>query len=144
MNTAKRFENHIEEGTVRKISPDVNRAKFLKQEAIKRYRFLKELLEKLGTREDNANYIVENCYNTLSELLRSKMLEKGFSASGLGAHEAEVSFMRNLSFPDSDIIFMNDLRYFRNGILYYGKILDKEYAEKVLNFTKRTFSLLIK
>ena len=90
-------------------------------------------------KDDNANYVVENCYNILSELLRAKMLEEGYSASGIGAHEAEVSFMKKLNFPDSDIIFINDLRYFRNGIRYYGKILDKEYAQQVLDFMSRIF-----
>ena len=32
---------------------------------------------------------------------------------------------------------MTQLRYFRNGILYYGKTFDSEYAEKVIDFTKK-------
>jgi len=30
---------------------------------------------------------------------------------------------------------LKQLRYFRNGILYYGSSLDAEYAEKVVEFT---------
>ena len=34
------------------------------------------------------------------------------------------------------------MRYFRNGMLYYGTILDKDYAEKVIGFTKRNYLIL--
>jgi len=57
------------------------------------------------------------------------------------SHEAEVSFMRNLGFSESDVLFMNELRYFRNGIKYYGKIFDNDYAQKIYDFLIR---LLIK
>ena len=137
MKGIKNFEEYIEDGTVNKIKPDINRAKFLRQEVDKRFDFLKVLLDRIGLKEDNANYFIENCYNILSELLRAKMLIDGHSASGFGAHEAEVAYMKNLCFPDSDVIFMNDLRYFRNGIQYYGKIIDKEYADKILSFTNK-------
>ena len=142
MRPIKSFESFIEDGTVRRIRPDKNRASFLRKEAEKRKIFLGELQEKIGVREDNANYIIENCYDILFEMLRAKMLESGYSASGLGAHEAEVSFMKNLLFADEDVLFMNDLRYFRNSILYYGKILDKEYANKVLDFLSKIYHII--
>lgn len=65
------------------------------------------------------------------------MLRKGFNSSGQGAHEAEVSYMRKIDFSDNDVRFADQLRYFRNGIVYYGKILDAEYAKKVVKFMKR-------
>ena len=136
------FESFIEDGTVRRVTPDLNRASFLRKEAEKRMVFLRKIQQKVGVSDDDANYVVENCYNVLSESLRSRMLESGYSASGLGAHEAEVAFMKNLLFSDADIIFMDNLRYFRNGILYYGKILDKEYADKVLDFVNRIYKKL--
>ena len=139
MKPIKDFKEFIKNGVIKRISPDVNRALFLKKEGEKRKIFLNEIKKKIGLNDNNANYIVENSYNILSELLRAKMLTLGYSASGLGAHEAEVSFMRTLSFTDAEVIFMNDLRYFRNGILYYGKILDKEYAEKVLAFMEKIY-----
>ena len=142
MKPIKDFKEFMKDGTVRKITPDLNRALFLKKESERRKIFLDELKRKIGIKDDNANYIIENSYNVLSEILRAKLLESGYSASGLGAHEAEVSFMKNLSFQDSDVIFMNDLRYFRNGILYYGKVLDKEYAERVLGFLNKIYPKL--
>jgi hypothetical protein len=71
------------------------------------------------------------------------MFEKGFKAIGNGAHEAEVSFVKSLNFSDHDIQFLNDLRYVRNGVIYYGKLLEKIYAEKVFNFTKKKYKVLL-
>ena len=76
------------------------------------------------------------------EVIRARMLLEGYNASGHGAHEAEVSFLRILNLKENDVQFADQLRYFRNGMLYYGTILDKEYAEKVIEFTKRLYQKL--
>ena len=76
------------------------------------------------------------------ELIRAKMLLEGYNASGFGAHEAEVSYLRVLGFNENDVQFADQLRFFRNGMLYYGTILDKEYAEKVVAFTKGAYAKL--
>jgi len=34
------------------------------------------------------------------------------------------------------------MRFFRNGMLYYGTILDEEYAEKVCNFLNKIYPKL--
>jgi hypothetical protein len=39
---------------------------------------------------------------------------------------------------------MNSLRYFRNGILYYGERFDAEYAKKVLGFLEKVYPRLKK
>ena len=75
-------------------------------------------------------------------LIRAKMILDGYNASGLGAHEAEVSYARILAFEEKDIRFLDQLRYFRNGILHYGINLDKEYADKVIIFMKDNYSKL--
>ena len=76
------------------------------------------------------------------EIIRAKMLLEGYNASGIGAHEAEVSYMRILGLGEKDVQFADQIRFFRNGMLYYGTILDKEYAEKVIEFTKRIYNKL--
>ncbi len=72
-------------------------------------------------------------------LIRAKLFAEGYSSSGQGAHEAEVAFARNLKFTEKEIEFLDQLRYLRNGILYYGKRVDKEYADKVIEFTKKKY-----
>ncbi len=76
------------------------------------------------------------------ELIRAKMFSDGFAATGKGAHEAEVSYMAKIGFGSNDVEFANDLRWFRNGIMYYSKKLGKSYAKKVLDFLERIYPLL--
>ena len=47
-----------------------------------------------------------------------------------------------LGFDEKDVQFADQLRFFRNGMLYYGTQLDKAYAVKVIEFTKRIYTKL--
>ena len=142
MRAIKNFDEFIKERIVKKQSIDKSRAEFLVKEAGNSYSNLLEKIQKIGLRENNANDFVKSCYDILMEIIRAKMLLEGYNASGIGAHEAEVSYMRILRFAEKDVQFADQIRFFRNGMLYYGTILDKIYAEKVIEFTKRTYSLL--
>jgi len=137
MRAPKNFEEYVEKGVVRKQTPDKARAENLAKEADRKHNSLKMVLEKIGLINENANDVIEDCYDIIINLSRSKMFLEGFSASGKGAHEAEVAYLRRLDFSEVEIDFINQLRYFRNGILYYGKLFDKEYAEKVVDFMEK-------
>lgn len=134
MRPLRRFEDFLKFGIVKRTTPNTARANSLIEEAEKRKKFLDELNSKLNLSDENANYFIETSYDILIELARAKLLIVGFSSSGEGAHEAEVAYMRNMGFPENEVRFMNDLRYFRNGVKYYGKGLDKDYGKKVLDF----------
>ncbi len=138
------FEEYINSKIILKRSPDLLRAKSLTDEAKQRKKYADSVAEKIGINNENANYIIESCYDILMELIRAKLLLAGYFSSGEAAHEAEISYLRNLKFKDNDIRFLNDLRFFRNGILYYGKKFDKEYAEKVVSFMKENYEKLLK
>lgn len=142
MRVLKPFEEFLEAGIVKRRTPDISRARSLLEEAEKRQKFLDEINEKIGLSDENANYFIEVSYDILISLVRAKLLADGFSSSGEGAHEAEVSYMHKLNFPESDIRFMNDLRFFRNGIKYYGEEFDSEYAKKVLVFLGANYPIL--
>lgn len=137
MKAIRNFDEFIKEGTVKMQIPDKSRAEFLIKEAEQNYLYLLELINKIGINNNNANNYIKNCYDILMELIRAKMLIKGYNASGYGAHEAEVSYMRILGFKETDVQFADQIRFFRNGMLYYGKIFDKEYAEKVFSFLNK-------
>ncbi len=134
MKTPRKFNEYVEDKIVRKQSPDSSRANSLLKEAKNSYDYLMEIKKKIGITDKNANNIIKDSYDIIMEIIRAKMLEKGFNSSGRGAHEAEVAYLRELGFSETKVLFCNQLRYFRNGMLYYGKSFDKEYAEKVLNF----------
>ena len=114
------FEEYLKEGIVKKQRPDVSRAKFLIEEANKSFLGLKQRIEKIGINELNASSIVKDSHDIILELIRAKMLLGGFSASGTHAHESEVAYMDKLGFSKTEIEFMNEIRYLRNGVLYYG------------------------
>ena len=48
----------------------------------------------------------------------------------------------NLGFSEHQVRFLDELGTIRNGIKYYGRRFDKEYAKKVLDFMKETYSKL--
>lgn len=110
---------------------------------LKKYKSLNQILDKIGVNELNAHEIIEYGYDILVYLIRAKLYEDGFSSTGEGSHEAEVSYLRNLGFSENEVTFMNNLRYFRNGIKYYGKVLDSDYAKKVLTFLNKIYLRLL-
>ena len=134
----KTFEEHIEDNIIIKISPDKERSENLYLESKRKLGYLDKKIEKLGF-EDNCNDYVEDCYNILMYLIRSKMIFNGYNTTGKGAHEAEVSYSKKLGLNSMELEKLNNLRYFRNGILYYGKTFDKEYALDIIKFTKKIF-----
>lgn len=144
MKAIRNFEEFINDNIVKKQSPDKSRANFLIKESEMSYFLLNDLLIKLKLNEETANMFVKSCYDILMELIRAKMLLNGYNSSGFGAHEAEVSYLRKLNFNEIDVQFADQLRFFRNGMLYYDTILDKEYALKVIDFTKKNYHKLRK
>jgi len=139
MKAIKKFEEFLKEGIVKIQNPNKSRAEFLIKSAKQSYENLFENINKIGIRDNNANDYVKTCYDLLMEIVRAKMLLKGYNASGIGAHESEVSFMRELGFKETEVQFVDQMRYFRNGMLYYGTMLDSEYAKKVISFTKEFY-----
>ncbi len=134
MKLPKEFDYYLNKGIIRKVSPDKSRAEFLINESNLSLEGLNERVRIIGINEKNANSIIKDCYDILMELVRAKLLLKGYSSSGNYAHEAEISYLKEIGFIEKDISFFNELRYFRNSITYYGKILNKEYAQKVFYF----------
>jgi len=142
MNPLKQFDDFLKEGVVRRQSPDKEKAKFLIEEAENSYLSLLDMLKKVSINNQNANTFIKNAYDPIMELIRAILLIKGFNSSGSHAHEAEVAYLRKLKFSEADVEFANQLRYFRNGIMYYGTILNEEYTKKVVEFTKKIYPKL--
>ncbi|MBU0761312.1 MAG: hypothetical protein KJ600_03820 [Nanoarchaeota archaeon] len=144
----KRFDDFLESGIVKKRTPDKSRSGFLFgflfDESAKDYAFLLELVKKIPINESNVNIVVKQCYDVIMQMVRGQMLLQGYHARGAGAHEAEVSYLVNLGFSEKDVEFVDQIRYFRNGMLYYGTIVDLEYAKKVVEFLERVYDRLKK
>lgn len=142
MKLPKEFEYYVQRKIIKKQMPDKSRAEFLIKESEKSLQGLRKRVDVMGIDEFNANSIIKDCYDIIMELIRAKMFLEGYSASGSFAHEGEISYLKKLKFSENEISFLNQLRYFRNAITYYGKILDKEYAEKIYSFLNKIIGRL--
>ncbi|MFH1249073.1 MAG: hypothetical protein V1660_02885 [archaeon] len=63
MRLPREFKEYLKEGTIKKVSPDKPRAKFLVNESKNSLEGLKERVQKLGINGKNANSIVKDCYD---------------------------------------------------------------------------------
>jgi len=142
MKLPKEFNYYLKLGIIKKSSPDNSRAEFLTEEAETSLEGLNERIKIIGINNKNANSIIKDCYDIIMELIRAKLFSNGYSSSGNYAHEAEVAYLFELKFDEKIISFLNELRYYRNSVTYYGKILDKEYAEKVYDFLNKIIKRL--
>ena len=136
----KHWEEFITLGIVKTQTPNKERALSLIEEATKKKEFLQISLDNIPASKMNANFVVDYCYDIMMELIRAKMFLDGFNAGN--SHEAEVSYLRQLNFPEASVQFLNEMRYYRNGTKYYGTILQKEYAQRVLEFTNNIYPKL--
>lgn len=144
MSGVRNFEEFLKENVVKKQSVDKSRSEFLAKESKNSYNSLLKIVKEIGIDEGNSNMFVKLCYDIIMEMIRAKMLLEGYNASGFKVHEAEVSYLRVLNFNERDVQFADQLRFFRNGIVYYGTQLDKVYAKKVIDFTREIFHKLNK
>ncbi len=142
MTLLKKFEEFVQSGVVKTQSPDPERARSLLKEAEEQEVFFRKVVESLSFEHVLPNFVIGTCYDVMMETIRARMYVDGVKSKD--SHEAEVAYLRNLGFSEQDVLFMNDVRYFRNGIKYYGKILDKEYAKKVKSFFDKMYPLLSK
>jgi hypothetical protein len=136
----KKFEEFIKNGIVKRQGSNINRALSLIKEAEDKKSFLELAILKIPKEKMNPNFIIDSCYDILMELIRAKMFSDGFNAGN--SHEAEVSYLSVLGFGLEDLEFMDELRYHRNGTKYYGTILTKEYAVRVLDFLNKNYIIL--
>ncbi len=139
MNLPQPFEEYVRQGIIIKCSVNKPRAEFLRAEAQKSFKGLSKRVDLMGIDEDNANSIIKDCYDIIMELIRAKLLLVGYCSAGQFAHEAEISYMKKCEFSEYTISFVNEIRYFRNSITYYGKILSVDYAKQVYTFTKKIY-----
>ena len=144
MNLPNEFEYYLKKGVIRRSGLNKSRAEFLLGEAEVSMKGLKKRVRMMGIDKFNANSIIKDCYDVAMGLARARLFLEGYVSSGNYAHEAEVSFLLKMGFSRLEVSFLNELRYFRNSVMYYGKLLDKEYAERVFDFLKRVYDRLKK
>ena len=114
--------------SARKVTPDFGRAKSLRETAIERINLTKEINEK------NCNFVFEDYYTSLIEILQAVAFEKGYNILN---HICLGCYLRDFLKRGDLYALFEDLRYKRNSLTYYGKRMDYETAKQAVSKCER-------
>jgi len=118
----------LENSSVRKISIDTKRAESLIETAKERISLIGEVTEK------NCNFVFEDYYTSLLEILQAKAFLNGFNITN---HICIGFYLRDVIKREDLFILFDDLRYKRNSLTYYGSRMDFETAKHAIGKCKR-------
>ena len=117
------------------ITPDIKRAESLIETANERISLIEEVNEK------NCNFIFEDYYTSLLELLQAMTFKKGFNISN---HICLGYYLNDVLKREDLYILFDDLRYKRNSLTYYGNRMDYETAKQAIEKCKKIIKELKK
>lgn len=109
-------------------TPDIHRAESLIETAKERISLIKEVTEK------NCNFVFEDYYTSMLELLQALAFKKGFNILN---HICLGFYLRDVLNRDDIYQIFDDLRYKRNSLAYYGKRMDFETAKQAIDKCKK-------
>ncbi|MCH7568314.1 MAG: hypothetical protein IIA87_02730 [Nanoarchaeota archaeon] len=112
----------------RKISPDIKRAKSLMETARERIENVSKINEK------NCNFVFEDYYTSLLELLQAITFEEGFNILN---HVCLGYYLRDVLKREDLYLIFDDLRYKRNSLTYYGRRMEYEVAKQAIEKCKK-------
>ncbi len=118
----------ITNNSAKKISPDIKRAESLTETAKERISLVKEINEK------NCNFVFEDYYTSLLELLQAMTFKKGFNILN---HICLGYYLRDILKREDLYRIFDDMRYKRNSLTYYGSRMDFETAKQIIEKCKK-------
>lgn len=121
------WEDCIINNSARKVSPDSKRAESLIETAEERIDLINEVNKK------NCNFVFEDYYTSLIELLQAIAFEKGFNVLN---HICLGYYLRDFIKKDDLYRIFDDLRYKRNSLTYYGSRMEFEVAKEAIEKCK--------
>lgn len=134
----KSFEEFVKIGEVKRQNSNPSLASALIKSSEKCLNFVK----KLEINNENAEHIVQDCYDIMREIIEAKLSLEGYKSY---SHEATIIFLKRFNeFTESEIDFLDRLRKVRNGIKYYGKEANANEAEKAIEFLDKMLPKLKK
>ncbi|RLJ08259.1 MAG: hypothetical protein DRP16_01835 [Candidatus Aenigmatarchaeota archaeon] len=124
-NMIMSFRYYLEKGSVRKDTKDVNRAKSLSE-------IVKKRME--TARKMEPNFKLEFAYESVIESIEAVMAVNGYKSY---SHEANIAYLRVLSFPESVVVEADKLRIKRHRSKYYGGKVPEEEGDKAIKTAER-------
>ena len=110
------------------ITPDIKRSESLIETAKERVNLIRKINEK------NCNFVFEDYYTSLLELLQAMAFKCGFNVLN---HVCLGYYLRDFLKRDDLYILFDDLRYKRNSLTYYGNRMDYETAKQAIEKCKK-------
>ncbi len=121
----------IETNSVKEITPDIQRSNSLIETAEDRINLIQEINEK------NCNFVFEDYYTSLLEVLQALVLRKGYLILN---HLCLGYYLRDVLKRDDLYMIFDDLRYKRNSLTYYGNKMDFETAKQTIEKCKKAIN----
>ena len=117
----------IESNSAKRAYPDIERANSLIETSEERISIIKDISEK------NCNFVFEDYYTSLLELLQALVIKKGYNASN---HVCLGYYLRDVLKNYDLFRVYDDLRFKRNALTYYGSKMDFETAKSSIEKCK--------
>jgi uncharacterized protein (UPF0332 family) len=128
----------FETNSAREVSPNLERSVSLIKIAEKRLKVILEI------NEENCNFVFEDYYTSILELLQALVIKNGFNVLN---HICIGYYLRDVVERKDLYAVFNDLRYKRNSLTYYGNQMEFSIAKESINDAKfliNELSLLIR
>ncbi|MGM5485522.1 MAG: hypothetical protein ACQEP1_06655 [Nanobdellota archaeon] len=122
-------------GSAVNISSDYSKAKSLIETSQGRIDFL----GKYPYEKDSINYIFEGYYSSIIELLHALLIGNGYKIRN---HLCLGYYLRDVIGDVSLYKDFDDLRYKRNSLVYYGKMMDYAMAKRAVEKSKELITRL--
>jgi|SRR3989344_402167 len=127
------FKDFINDGKVRKATPD----RFMAESIIKNTFEDLKFLEQTKLTEFSKRKVVSNYYDSLRSLLEAISLLKGYK---IYSHEAFTYFLKEELNQNLLSLKFDRFRKIRNGLNYYGKSIQLNEAKEIIEELKRAIN----
>ena len=114
--------------SVKRVSPDIHRAKSLQETAKARIRLIQEITE------ENCNFVFEDYYTSIIEIIQAMTFKKGYNILN---HICLGFYIRDVLKREDLFILFDDIRFKRNSLTYYGKRMEFKIAKQAIEKCKR-------
>ena len=126
----KDFKIFLEDGSIKRITPNKLLIKSLVDDAVKRLNFYK----KLKLNSETSKYILENVYESLRELADAVLIKDGYKSY---SHEASIVYLLKYNLSLIEINKFDNFRKIRNNSKYYGKSVDLEDSKEIVELAEK-------
>ncbi|MBN2251969.1 MAG: HEPN domain-containing protein [Candidatus Altiarchaeota archaeon] len=113
-----------EKQKVKKIEPNPERAKSMRDLAQKRLESIKR-----RRKTDDPEFITEDYYESIKELVTALLFSKGYKSY---SHECLITFLKKFhpEYDEAELKLMDQLRQTRNDLLYRGEPVASEFLNR--------------